>query len=509
MKRLLQYDIAHGRFPRVEKILEQVSLLKKFGLTGVLLYLDGEGAQTSFPAKGSIPAEYLRMLRHGLDMLELDFIPHIQTLGHMEQMLARTEMRSWRDDPEGGRTLRIDLPEVREGMKRYITEVTALFHSEYVHCGGDEASTLGLGLSRQNLQFAGLENTLADYWNDINRFLRSLHKKMVIYGDQLIVFPALRDKLDKDIVIANWGYCATDEVFEAENHHYSSHFRICKGHPCWITGNAMAEYIFLPFQRLRDNMEILLKLGMQSGAEAFVISDWGSYSNINPMLNTTLGAIYCLRRIQDPTYDETLFSKEISYLILGKERPEFSRAFHLLLDAQSNSYWTEKLLRRGAVLPCFLGTDPSARSTITSAAVMDKKQLSCLFHDMEEVCRMLEVIDPGICVRPEWLEDLRGIARRVKMTVFRAQLCYDYAWYAGAVWISACEKKAMLERLKLYQDLAKEDCRWYEKVWTRDCVDTGLPEAIAYLKQAADSARKTVICPENTLLYFTPEPESE
>lgn len=510
MKRiLLQYDIAHGRLPHAEKILEQARFLKNLGLTGILLYLDGEGAQTSFPAKGSVPAEYLRKLRRGLDMLGMEFVPHIQTLGHLERMLARPEMKPWRDDPAGGLTVRIELPEVREGMKRYIAEMTSAFHSEYVHCGGDEARTLGLGLSREILQSAGLENTLADYWNEINRFLRSLHKKMVIYADQLIVFPALRGKLDKDIVIANWGYCAADEIFEAENHHYAAHSRVCSGSPNWITGNAMAEYIFLPFQRLRENTEILLKLGAQTGAETFVISDWGSYSNINPMLNTTLGAIYCLRRIQNPAYDETLFTDEVSSLISGKENPEFRSAFRILLDAQSSAYWTEKLRSWGAVLPRFLGTDPAARSTITSAAVIDPEQLACLLHNVEEACRRLDAVDSKTCLRPEWLMDLRGLAHRVKMTVLRAQLCYDYAWYAGAVWISCTEKQAMFERLNFYQDLAKEDCRWYEKVWKRDCIDTGLPEALTYLKQAAESASKTVICPENTLLYFTPEPEGE
>ena len=38
MKRiLLQYDIAHGRLPRPERILEQACFLKEYGLTGIML----------------------------------------------------------------------------------------------------------------------------------------------------------------------------------------------------------------------------------------------------------------------------------------------------------------------------------------------------------------------------------------------------------------------------------------------------------------------------------------
>ena len=52
MKRiLLQYDVAHGRLPRPVRILEQAAILKEYGLNGVMLYLDGEGAQKSLPVR--------------------------------------------------------------------------------------------------------------------------------------------------------------------------------------------------------------------------------------------------------------------------------------------------------------------------------------------------------------------------------------------------------------------------------------------------------------------------
>lgn len=216
-----------------------------------MLYLDGEGAQESLPVRGAVPADYLETLKKGLRKLGLEFVPHIQTLGHLERLLARPEMERWRDDPAGGRVVRIDLPEVRAGMKRYIAEVSELFDSEYVHCGGDEASTLGLGLSRNYLSSRGLENALAEYWNDLHHAVRSLNRKMVLYADELIAYPALRRKLEPEIVIANWGYCAADEVFEAENHHYSAHCSVCSGRGNWMTGNAMAEYVFLPLPRLQ------------------------------------------------------------------------------------------------------------------------------------------------------------------------------------------------------------------------------------------------------------------
>ena len=64
MKRiLLQYDVAHGRLPHPGRILEQACFLKEYGLTGIMLYLDGEGAQERLPVRGAVPGDYLERPR--------------------------------------------------------------------------------------------------------------------------------------------------------------------------------------------------------------------------------------------------------------------------------------------------------------------------------------------------------------------------------------------------------------------------------------------------------------
>lgn len=506
MKRiLLQYDIAHGRLPRPERILEQACFLKEYGLTGIMLYLDGEGAQESLPVRGAVPADYLETLKKGLRKLGLEFVPHIQTLGHLERLLARPEMERWRDDPAGGRVVRIDLPEVRAGMKRYIAEVSELFDSEYVHCGGDEASTLGLGLSRNYLSSRGLENALAEYWNDLHHAVRSLNRKMVLYADELIAYPALRRKLEPEIVIANWGYCAADEVFESENHHYSAHCSVCSGRGNWMTGNAMAEYVFLPLPRLQENLRILEELGGRSGADTFVISDWGSYENINPMLNTALGSLFILRRLREPAYGMDDFLAEISLLIFGRRHPRFLHAAQIMFEAQSMKYWPPEICRWGPVFPRFLAGDPDTRSVITLAAVTDPDRLGVLKRDLAEACAIVDSLPETGVLRPQWLSDLKGIARRMHMTALRAELCRRHAWYAGAVWVTEKERGKLLEDYRRYRALAEQDLQWHKMLWRRDCLPGGLEESCEYLNTAVESAGKALHCPENTLLYFPPE----
>ena len=40
MKKVIQYDISRGRIPRPETVFRHVQILKKYGLTGVLLYIE-------------------------------------------------------------------------------------------------------------------------------------------------------------------------------------------------------------------------------------------------------------------------------------------------------------------------------------------------------------------------------------------------------------------------------------------------------------------------------------
>ncbi len=507
MKRiLLQYDVAHGRLPRPERILEQAAILKEYGLNGVMLYLDGEGAQKSLPVRGSIPADYLTALKTGLRRLSLEFVPHIQTLGHLERMLARSGMEAWRDDPGGGRVVRIDSPEVRNGMKRYIAEAMELFGSEWIHCGGDEAWTLGLGVSRPYLAAAGLENALGEYWNELHQTVRARGGKMVLYADELIVYPALRNRLERDIVIANWGYCAPDEIFEQENGHYAAHHAVTAGRENWITGNSMAEYLFLPFPRLPDNLRVLERLACESGADTFVISDWGSWENISPMCNTLFGAIFVLRRLKCPDYGMREFLIELSELIFGKRETAFLRAVRTMLEAQSAKYWPRTICRTGPMLPRFFTGDPDQRMIGTLSAAIDPERLKRLKKEMEQACLLLDSLAGKTGVRRmQWLHDLRWTARRLLAAVLRAELCQRHAWYTGAVWISAAGQHALRQDYETYRNLAAGDIALHRKVWRRDCLPGGLGKSCTFLKTAVESAGKTIHCPENTLLYFPPE----
>ena len=177
-----------------------------------------------------------------------------------------------------------------------------------------------------------------------------------------------------------------------------------------------------------------------------------------------------------------------------------------MLEAQSAKYWPRTICRTGPMLPRFFTGDPDQRMIGTLSAAIDPERLKRLKKEMEQACLLLDSLAGKTGVRRmQWLHDLRWTARRLLAAVLRAELCFRHAWYTGAVWIDGAGRHALRQDYETYRNLAAGDIALHRKVWRRDCLPGGLGESCALLKTAAESAGKTIHCPENTLLYFPPE----
>ena len=507
MKKILQYDVARGRIPRPETVARQLDLLCPFGLDGIQFYLENVVENSVFPSVGAgenpITPEYLAQIRSCTDARGLEFIPHFEILSHLENLLALPEMEKYRDRPEGGHCCRMDQPEFREMMKAYLKEVIAYFSSDVVHCGGDEAFDLGLGRSRAYLEKHGLEEAFADYVNDIAAFLRSLGKTMLFYADEAIVYPKLRRLLSKEIVLVNWAYCGKNEVYEVENYHYSRHAAAVEGHRFQVTGNNMAEYIFLPFERLSENVEIWRELG--KNAEAFVVSDWGSYENINPYVLTTLGTVYALKAFENAAYSKEAFIGDVETLILNRREDGFRDAFRILLDAGGTTYWRPELLYRGPLLPARLLEDPDSRNLCLGAGMTDPEKLEQLIRDVRSAVAYFESADPDSAAQPELFSDLRALSKRVLATALRAKLCFLHAHNTGGIWFT---QKELEPQIRLYEEcmaLMKDDLEFLRENWRKESLPTCFARAEASYLRAMETTKKALHLPETSLRVFPPE----
>ena len=508
-QKLLQYDISRGRIPKVRTILDHADALQPHGLTGIVLYIECVVATRTFPAVGCgttpVTADWLVALRDGLRARGLDLVPLVQILGHQEQLLAREEVCMHGETHHEPESFRIDSTDTRRAIQRWLDEIIGHFDYPTVHVGCDEASKVGIGRSAWFLEKHGFEGAMADFLNDFAGHLRQRGRTMAMFADALIHYPRLADMLDHDIVICNWGYGTWDEVYERDNRHFERHLAVTAGRRNWAFGNCMAEYILPPAPRLQANTEIWLDLCARSQAEAFVISDWGSYDNVNPYASTLFGALFILIRLTDPRYNVEHWLNDISHWVLGCIDERLVRSLRLLTSAQTNpDYFGERLTAWSPLLPTLMLGHPDTRSVHRLCAVFDRAGLDAFERDAREVFTQLEELPASQAAQPELLSSIHGLGRRMLLLALRTRLCYEHTWDTGAIWISHDDMRASQERLLEYKTLAEHDLQWTMSEWDRHCLESCRERARNTLLHAASSVADVSRAPDNSLFYFPP-----
>ncbi len=506
--KLIQYDLSRGRIPKTETIVKHVDLLKNYGLTGIILYMECVVENKIFPACGcgSTPVtnEYISKLNTYMAEQKMELVPLLQVLGHQENLFKQPGMSKYSEFESGGAAFRIDSPEARKTVKQWLAEIVPLFNSDYVHIGGDEAFNIGLGKSRQFVSKNGFEEAIADYLNDICSFLKRLGKKMVMYADLIIHYPQVRELLDKDIIICNWGYGTKTEVYEQENHNFAMHEYVSAKHANWVCGNNMAEYIITPFQRLKENTSVWLELGAKSGAECFIISDWGSYENVNPFSLSLLGDIYILKRLDGATFSFEGLLDELSQLAFGKNNNDFKSALRIMLKAQKNpQYFGNRLKDWSPVFPTLFLADPDSKDLIRTCACFELDGLIKFEQDARKAYGLMSSITDSII--PEVLDEFKALSRRLLVIALRTRLCFEHTWYSGAVWIEKHDIAPAKDILAEYNRLAQEDLNWDMDKWDMDNQESCREKCREYLSEAIISTVKTIHIPENSMLYYPPK----
>lgn len=502
--RIMQIDAARGRLPKQKTVFKIIDELRPHGLDGIIFYMESLAESNIFPVEEighyTIPQSYLKELDAFCRSRKIEFIPHFNVPGHQENLLRVPEMRKYAD---GEHCIRLDLPEVREKIKAYITEISSCFSSGYIHCGGDETFRLGMGECRDFYRKNGFEKVFADFVNELNTHVKLLGKKMLFYADVPIVYPGLAGKLDPDIIMNNWAYCIRNECYEAENYHYSRHETGTAGHPLWVTTNCMAEYVFTPFYRLKENVDIWRELG--KNAIGLTISDWGSRENSNPYVLSVLGTMYALHRFENAGYADDEFLCDASKLILGRADAKFMEAYRILLNASGPDYWSGRALYFGTPLPSLLFGGPDSPDMVRLACFSDPAKFRRLETDVRRAVKMMDSVDADGSKEPDWLNDLKKLANRVLLAVIRGKLCFRHAFDTGGIWFTDENLQPIVDDYAEYRSMTGPDRAFLIENWRREAYESALSRCIEFYDKASEKTARAVRLPENILRAYPPE----
>ncbi|MFZ9201171.1 MAG: beta-N-acetylhexosaminidase [Opitutales bacterium] len=216
-------DVSRGKVPTLPELLALVDAMGALRLNQLQLYVEHTFAWPGHEAvwRNASPLTPADLAAVGARCAELgiEFVPNLNTFGHLERWLRHEPYRRLAECPEGWThpltgqfkphpsTLYPDdaaLRFVAELLDGYLPHFT----SGQVNIGGDEPWELGQGRSKEAVAARGKHRVYLDHLNRIHALVRARGKRMQFWGDILLEDLALAGEAPAEALPVVWGYDA-------------------------------------------------------------------------------------------------------------------------------------------------------------------------------------------------------------------------------------------------------------------------------------------------------------
>ena len=180
-------------------------------------------------------------------------------------------------------------------------------------------------------------------------------------------------------------------------------------------------------------------------------------------------------------------------------------AYRILLNASGPDYWSGRALYFGTPLPTLLFGDPDSRGMTRLACFSDPEKYRLLETDVRRAVSLMDAVDANEAKEPDWLNDLKMLAKRVLLAVIRGKLCFRHAFDTGGIWFTDEDLRPIVDDHAEYRAMIGPDRAFLIENWKRDAYESALSRCIGlYDKTSKDTAR-AVRLPENILRTYPPE----
>lgn len=259
----VQLDLAR-QIETLDFIIDFIDFIENSGCNTLVLYLEGRIKTKSFPypAEGEYytPTEMKRIVSYA-SKKNIVVIPVVSVLGHAEHFLKHRgleHLSEIRGDAKSTLEETINhvfcpsLPETLCFVKKYLSEIAAIFPSKYLHVGCDEVWDLGCcSICRDRVHNGESHGDIfAKYITDVHNFIKNILKKdMIVWDDLFECYPSALEKIPRDIILCCWNY---DRCVDLPKAHFKSRLE----EDLFAKYDRMGfKYIFAPSTFLVANIE--------------------------------------------------------------------------------------------------------------------------------------------------------------------------------------------------------------------------------------------------------------
>jgi len=278
-------DVSRGVVPSLSELIGAVDHLHEAGFTGIVIY--GELHSLVVPGYEDVSAGYPALTLADLGHLDahcakrhMELIPAIQSLGHMDHLLARPACvdlaydpaERWSIDPRNPRALAL--------LDAYYGAVTQAIRAPYIHVCLDEPADIIPTTRLSHAVAVGYipgEIPPADnaalllYVRHVSRLagmVASRGRKMMMWGDVLLHHPQLLALIPRHIIPVHWWY-------EGDAGCHALDVLSTYGHKAWVCSAVHAhETGVADVPRALANAHSMAVAGHQTGCEGAILAHW-------------------------------------------------------------------------------------------------------------------------------------------------------------------------------------------------------------------------------------------
>ncbi len=215
-------DLSRNGVMTVEAVKKYADMMALMGLNQLYLYLEDiyeiEGCPYFGYMRGRYSKEELQEIDEYCDLIGVEAIPHIQTLGHMSQYIKWDEGMKYRDTAA---VLIAGEDFTYEFIEKAVKSISDCFKTKKIHLGMDEAGNLGSGKYYAKHGAKDRKEILLDHLKRVTDIVTALGLTPIIYGDVIYAVATgnqyaaageveipenVKKRLPEDLILTYWNY---------------------------------------------------------------------------------------------------------------------------------------------------------------------------------------------------------------------------------------------------------------------------------------------------------------
>lgn len=335
--RAFMMDMSHEQLPKVEEIEKQLDFLARWKTNQYYFYSEASIELKGFPLLMQdarfTQDQVRRVIRYARDR-HIDVVPNLELYGHMHDLFRVEKYAQMGVFPHGGEFSRRD-PHLRDLLSNWISQISDLFPSPFLHIGFDETWTLereakAMGQTPEQLYLSQLR--------EVSAMVEQHGKHALAWADMMEEYPAMIPQVPRGVIATPWHYSpgAIPKYPQILAKFHDA------GVPTVVQGAVLNWFWCTPdFARSFENTDGLLAAARGAGSLGYVTSGWTDES-LNLMRESWPGMAYESVAAWEPgaAGRDTFFDRYAAVLYPPAVAPDVAAALNALSKA-------ETLLERG------------------------------------------------------------------------------------------------------------------------------------------------------------------